>query len=307
MSAAAAVVLLAAGLGYWFQVGTLRESRIRFQSKIAHLEKQIAQLSRQNVESGQATQAAPKLAARSPARTAVSAGPSSIPSQNRLSQLDRALAEAKQQYEGTLAELGTTRAQVSRLELQLSRQQSELAEARTAQQQLGAQIAAVTTERRDAETRVRTLETEVRQLTQAKERLTNALQVQEMRAQQSIQLVGLLSRPGTRLVALRGTESAPSARGYALAGQDGRLVFFTNGLPNLPAGRIYQLWLMRGKGDPVVSGGVFEAGSQRPSQVEFNEGNLLDSLRALAVTDEPTGGSRLPTGRKMLVGTIQQS
>jgi len=84
-------------------------------------------------------------------------------------------------------------------------------------------------------------------------------------------------------------------------------MFYQTGLPNLAAGRIYQIWLIRDKGEPVVSGGLFTADSRGATQSEYNEANLTAGLRAVAVTEEPSGGSKLPTGHKLLIGTLRSS
>ena len=128
--------------------------------------------------------------------------------------------------------------------------------------------------------------------------------VRERQAEQNATLLNQFSAPGTTVVSLRGTEAAPSAHAYALISSDGRLTVLGGGLPGLPANRTYQLWLMRSSGDPVVSGGLIQPATQAQFRVQFNEGSALNNLRALAVTDEPAGGSRLPTGRKVLIGTV---
>jgi anti-sigma-K factor RskA len=89
-----------------------------------------------------------------------------------------------------------------------------------------------------------------------------------------------------------------------LISRNNRLLFAERGLPALSSGRVYQLWLIRSKREPVVSGGIFETNTDG-AQLEVSDASLLAKLTAVAVTDEPAGGSRLPTGRKVLIATTK--
>jgi len=81
------------------------------------------------------------------------------------------------------------------------------------------------------------------------------------------------------------------------------VVFYASGLPNLAPGRSYQLWLLRGKNPAIVSGGVFRPNGAERLSLEFADPAVVGDIRGLAVTEEPEGGSRGPTGHKLLVGT----
>ena len=83
------------------------------------------------------------------------------------------------------------------------------------------------------------------------------------------------------------------------------MLFFANDLPALPGGRVYQLWLIRDKSPAIVSAGVFEAEATMSAQVEFAQGDLVQGITAIAVTDEPVGGSASPTGHKLLAGLVK--
>ena len=80
-------------------------------------------------------------------------------------------------------------------------------------------------------------------------------------------------------------DRAPNELGGALSG-----MFGGNG-GNLPPG--VNAWL---------SGGLFPGGGQQRI-VEFRDAQLAADITALAVTDEPAGGSTLPTGHKFLIGS----
>jgi anti-sigma-K factor RskA len=60
------------------------------------------------------------------------------------------------------------------------------------------------------------------------------------------------------------------------------------------------LWLLRGQSPAVVSGGLF---TPETTVVEFTDRALVSRITGMAVTDEPAGGSKTPTGHKFLVGT----
>jgi anti-sigma-K factor RskA len=148
-------------------------------------------------------------------------------------------------------------------------------------------------------------EKQVRVLTENRNDLTNRLQLAQARASEGNRILDALSLPSTRLIPVPGTDLAPGATGYALLAENNRVVFHANNLPPLPAGRVYQLWLIRGQAPQIVSGGIFNLNAARSAEVEFTQGALIQNVQAIAVTDEPTGGSTGPTGQKFLVGAVK--
>ena len=77
-------------------------------------------------------------------------------------------------------------------------------------------------------------------------------------------------------------------------------------LPPAPAGRVYQLWLIR-DGKPVPSN-VFTSDAQGRSVVTGIElPASIDGVSAVAITEEPEGGSAAPTTQPFLVGAIRRS
>jgi hypothetical protein len=72
-------------------------------------------------------------------------------------------------------------------------------------------------------------------------------------------------------------------------------------LPDLPAGKVYQIWLMReGK---LASGGTFEArGGNAWTFVRADE--PLAGFSEIFVTMEPEGGSPAPAGPRVMGGTL---
>lgn len=71
-------------------------------------------------------------------------------------------------------------------------------------------------------------------------------------------------------------------------------------LPPLPAGRIYQLWLVTAKAK--ISAGIFAPGANGEAVVSASYELPRDALKAVAVTEEPAGGVPQPTGAFVVIG-----
>jgi hypothetical protein len=78
--------------------------------------------------------------------------------------------------------------------------------------------------------------------------------------------------------------------------------FVAHNLPMPPSGRVYQLWLVTPR--TKISAGTFV-----PSKGEVMMRATMtlsrDSVRAIAVTDEPAGGMPQPTGQTSMVGNLR--
>ena len=144
---------------------------------------------------------------------------------------------------------------------------------------------------------------DIQRLTQQLDQYRNIVNSDREQLKGHQQLVTLLSSPSLRLVTLRGTERASQAVGRALVSSESGIVFYAFNLPTLPRDRTYQLWLIRSHTPAIVSGGLFTPDSQGTAWISFSETKVILDITALAVTDEPVGGSRLPTGHKFLIGT----
>jgi hypothetical protein len=113
------------------------------------------------------------------------------------------------------------------------------------------------------------------------------------------QLISAFSSAGARLIALRGQEAATDSVAYALLLESQKLVVIASHLAKAPAGRDYQLWVLRKEAPPVVSGGVFSPDDDGRVMFLFADGPLISHISALNVTLEPVGGSDAPTGPKV--------
>ncbi|GGU42902.1 anti-sigma factor [Lentzea flava] len=102
------------------------------------------------------------------------------------------------------------------------------------------------------------------------------------------QVSELLSAPDAKLLSEPGSTGGSGT--VVVSPSRGKAVFLANGLPSLPSGRDYQLWVV-GSGGP------------RPAGLLRNEPVVTDGLgdaRAFAVTVEPSGGSPAPTTTPVL-------
>ena len=72
-------------------------------------------------------------------------------------------------------------------------------------------------------------------------------------------------------------------------------------LPPPPAGHVYQVWLDRGGKSPEPTSALFSTRSDGTASVDVP--GSLDGVRAVMVTDEPSGGSPKPTGRIILTAS----
>ena len=129
----------------------------------------------------------------------------------------------------------------------------------------------------------------------------NAVLQQELLARE--QVIALLSSPGVRAMAIAGTEHQPGASGQLIAdprNQSGVLV--VTGLSTLPAGQVYQFWLID-EGVPVGAG-TFSVDEQGDAVLEVTASAPIGSFDAMGVSIEPEGGSEQPTGAIVMLSTL---
>jgi hypothetical protein len=78
--------------------------------------------------------------------------------------------------------------------------------------------------------------------------------------------------------------------------------FVAHNLPPAAAGKTYQLWLVTPKAK--ISAGTFAAMPNGSAEVHATYPMARDSLRAIAVTEEPAGGVPQPTGAFVITVTV---
>jgi anti-sigma-K factor RskA len=113
----------------------------------------------------------------------------------------------------------------------------------------------------------------------------------------------VLMAPDLDRVDLAGQPPALRAVGRAFWSRTRGLVFAASALPPLPAGRIYQLWVVTAN-RPISAGLIRPDGSGSVS-ASFETPPDIPVPVAMAVTIEPDGGVPAPTGDKYLVGVAR--
>jgi hypothetical protein len=106
-------------------------------------------------------------------------------------------------------------------------------------------------------------------------------------------------------VDLQGAPAAPQASGRLLWSRESGMVFAADNLPPLPAGRIYQVWLVAG--GPAVSAGLVAPDETGRGVGIFRTPIDVTGLVTVSVTIEPEGGVPAPTGAFYLTGKARAS
>ena len=113
--------------------------------------------------------------------------------------------------------------------------------------------------------------------------------------------MGVLAAPDLARIDLKGEAAAPAASARALwSRQRGMVLTFSN-LPPVPAGRVYQAWVVTAQGP--VSAGLLQPDASGHGTRVFKTPPDIAAPVAVAVTLEPEGGVPAPTGERYLLGT----
>jgi Anti-sigma-K factor rskA, C-terminal len=109
----------------------------------------------------------------------------------------------------------------------------------------------------------------------------------------------VLTAPDLIRFGLVGGATAPRATAQVLFSRSRGLVVSASRLPQVPAGRAYQLWLLT-RTTSVPAGGITVDAAGRATFVAEIPPNLPRPVVGAAVTIEPAGGSPSPTGTMIL-------
>jgi anti-sigma-K factor RskA len=112
--------------------------------------------------------------------------------------------------------------------------------------------------------------------------------------------MGVLAAPDLVRIDLAGQGPAPQASARALWSRARGMVFTAANLPPLPAGRVYQVWVVTAQAP--VSAGLLTPDPEGTGQSFFNTAPDIPPPAAVAVSIEPEGGVPAPTGEIYLVG-----
>jgi|ERR1043165_6620904 anti-sigma-K factor RskA len=114
------------------------------------------------------------------------------------------------------------------------------------------------------------------------------------------ELFQIVSSPRTTTKNLNGTAEAPSATARVIIDNEGHAVLITNGLPPPPRGKEYQLWIINPH-QPPKPGKTFSTDSAgKGVVVQDRIGEVEHEYAVFAVTLEPAGGVKSPTGAMYL-------
>ena len=113
--------------------------------------------------------------------------------------------------------------------------------------------------------------------------------------------LAVLTAPDLVRIDLAGQGDAPQASGRALWSRQRGMVFSGTNLPPLPAGRVYQVWVVTAQAP--VSAGLLTPDATGGGSVYFETPVDILPPVAVAVTLEPAGGVPAPTGERYLIGT----
>jgi anti-sigma-K factor RskA len=113
-------------------------------------------------------------------------------------------------------------------------------------------------------------------------------------------LVNVLSAKDTEIIRLASTKDGFPGSG-AVVRYNKRLgkVIYTADLPELPPGKVYQMWLVPTSGEAAISAGTFTPDGSKPWDVQVPTNS---DAKAFAVTVEPEGGVPKATGKIILLG-----
>ena len=113
--------------------------------------------------------------------------------------------------------------------------------------------------------------------------------------------VAVLAAPDLVRIDLIGQSSAPTASARAFWSRSRGMVFTASNLPSLPAGRVYQVWVLTAAGAPI-SVGLLQPNQAAGLTAVFQTPPDIPSPAQVAVSDEPAGGVPSPTGAIWLAG-----
>jgi anti-sigma-K factor RskA len=125
------------------------------------------------------------------------------------------------------------------------------------------------------------------------------------RAQNYQRVTGVLQAADTQMRVLNGTADAPSAFGRVYVDPStGEGMLMVRGLPPLPAGKVYQLWVVGADGMRESAGQLTWTDRQGNGYTLIQCPEKLARWQWFRVTQEPAGGSPDPTGPRVLGGEI---
>ena len=150
------------------------------------------------------------------------------------------------------------------------------------------------------------LRTTIQRLSVARAELRDSTSALERRLAEQKAVLDALTGPGVRVMDA-GATNARQPYGRMFWDQPAnRWTFVAYNLPPNAPGHVYQLWLVT-RDQKKVSAGTFTPSDSGSAIVRATYALASDSLAAIAVTNEPTGGSAQPTTTPFLVGAARKT
>jgi len=109
----------------------------------------------------------------------------------------------------------------------------------------------------------------------------------------------IIFAPDAKMMALNATPMAPGATAKLVYEQNGRAVLVAQGLPKAPEGKQYQLWFI--VGNEKMPGKTFSPDTGGDGMMMDQVPSSAMKSAVFAITLEPTGGVKAPTGQIYLV------
>ena len=95
-------------------------------------------------------------------------------------------------------------------------------------------------------------------------------------------------------------EASTGSAALQISGGHGDLI--VHRLPELPVGRIYEMWVQRGAAAPTPTGTLFAVRANGSAAVGVP--GSLSGVSAVLVTQEPAGGTSAPTSAPLIVARV---
>jgi len=123
------------------------------------------------------------------------------------------------------------------------------------------------------------------------------LEQQSSDARRSAEVLAMVGAPGTRAI------SPPQGQASYFLNPSRGVVLIVGGLERLPSGRAYEMWIIP-KGRAPAPAGMFTPDAQGNAIHTFPGQVDLSDTAALAISDEPHGGSPAPTTAPRLIASV---
>jgi anti-sigma-K factor RskA len=125
------------------------------------------------------------------------------------------------------------------------------------------------------------------------------------RANNYARVTAVLQAADTQIRVLQSTGGVPDTFGRVyIDPETSEGMLMVRNLPPLPQGRVYQLWVASPDGQRMSAGLLTWTDKAGNGYTLIKCPDTLSRWQSFGVTEEPSGGSQIPTGSRLLGGTI---